>query len=121
MRIDKFIWCVRLAKTRSLATKLCQGNKVLLNNNEIKPSKEVQLNDEIAIKTGPIWKTFKILDIPKSRVGAKLLAELIIETTSEAELEKLELFQLNQRVNKNLGLKGRPTKKNRRDLESFND
>lgn len=120
MRIDKYSWTVRLFKTRSLASKACDSEKVKLNGAFVKASKNVAVNDEIAIKTIPIWRTFKVLDFPKSRVGAKLVASYLIETTSEHELIQLKQIQELNRQNKVLGIKGRPTKKDRRDLDQLN-
>ena len=75
MRIDKYIWAIRLFKTRSLASKACIGEKVKLNGDFIKSSKVVKKNDVIAIKVVPIWRIFKIIDLPKTRVGAKLVGD----------------------------------------------
>lgn len=119
MRIDKFLWSVRLAKTRSIATKNCGAEKVKLNGSFTKSSKLIQVSDEISVKVLPVWRSFKILDIPKSRVGAKLVPDLIVETTSQDDLLKIEEFNLMNKENKQLGIKGRPTKKNRRDIDSF--
>ena len=121
MRLDKFTWCVRLYKTRSIATKACGSENIMLNNNFAKSSKNVLIGDEIAIKTNPIWRKFKIIDIPKSRLGAKLMSLYIIETTSESDLEELKAHELIVRQNTLLGIKGRPTKKDRRDLDKFNN
>lgn len=120
MRIDKYIWTVRLFKTRSLASKACSSEKVKLNGAFVKTSKNVALNDEIAIKTIPIWRTFKVLDFPKSRVGAKLVETYLIETTSKDDLIQLKQVQELNRQNKVLGIKGRPTKKDRRNLDQLN-
>ncbi|MCB9359752.1 MAG: RNA-binding S4 domain-containing protein [Flavobacteriales bacterium] len=119
MRIDKYIWAIRLFKTRTLSSKSCADEKVKLNGVFIKPSKVVTINDEIAIKVIPIWRTFKVLAIPKSRLSAKLVSEYVIETTSEFDLKQLEEIQLQNRQNKLLGIKGRPTKKDRRDLDKL--
>jgi ribosome-associated heat shock protein Hsp15 len=119
MRIDKFIWSVRLAKTRSIATKRCTNGLVMLNDQISKPSKIVMEGDEIAIRVNPIWKTYKVIGIPKSRVGAKLVADLVIETTPESDLKQLESIEKVNRYNKVLGIKGRPTKRDRRDLDEF--
>lgn len=116
MRIDKYIWAVRIYKTRSLATTACNEGKVLLNNEKIKPSKTIKENDIISIKITPIWKTFKIIDFPKSRVGAKLVHNFVIDTTSEEDLVLLENHELIIRQNRSMGIKGRPTKKARRNL-----
>ncbi|PKP46485.1 MAG: RNA-binding protein [Bacteroidetes bacterium HGW-Bacteroidetes-12] len=119
MRIDKFSWAVRLFKTRTLATKACDAEKVKLNGVFVKPSKAVAVGDEIAIKVIPIWRTFKVLELPKSRVGAKLVSQYLLETTAEADLQLLEEIQQQQHQNKILGIKGRPTKKIRRDLNNL--
>jgi ribosome-associated heat shock protein Hsp15 len=119
MRIDKFIWAVRLAKTRSIAAKRCTNGLVTLNDQLSKPSKIIMEGDEIAIRVNPIWKTYKVIGIPKSRVGAKLVADLIIETTPESDLKQLESIEKVNRYNKVLGIKGRPTKRDRRDLDEF--
>lgn len=121
MRIDKFIWAVRLFKTRTLASKACDDEKVKLNGVFVKPSKMVATGNEIAIKVIPIWRIFKALEIPKSRLGAKLVAQYLVETTPEADLALLEQIQLQNHQNKVLGIKGRPTKKVRRDLDKLTD
>lgn len=120
MRMDKFIWCVRLAKTRTVATDLCNRSHVLVNNEDQKPSKSVSVGDIIAIRMAPIWRTYEVLDIPKSRIGAKLVADFIAERTSDEDLEQLELMRKTNQQNRLLGSIGRPTKKDRRTLDQFN-
>lgn len=119
MRLDKYIWIVRLFKTRSLATKACQAGQVKINESVSKASKEIKLQDIISIRSNPIWQTYKVLDIPKSRVGPKLVADNLLETTSSEDLELLQAIQEQNRQNKFTGQKGRPTKKQRRDLDKF--
>lgn len=119
MRLDKYIWCVRLTKTRSLASDLCSSEKVKVNGAFCKASKELKVNDVIAIKQAPIWRSFKVINLPKTRVGAPLVSTLCIEITSEEDLEQLRLLEEINRVNKSLGMVGRPTKKDRRDLDKF--
>ncbi len=121
MRIDKYIWATRLFKTRSLASKNCASEKIKLNDSFVKPSKTVVIGDNISIKTIPIWRSFTVVSLPKSRVGAKLVADYLIETTSEVDLAQLEQISFVNRHNKMLGIKGRPTKKDRRDLDALND
>jgi len=116
MRIDKYIWAIRLFKTRSLASKACVSEKVKLNGDFIKSSKIVKQNDIIALKLVPIWKVFKIIDLPKTRVGAKLVGDFFKEITSDEDLEVLNQYELINRQNRNIGIKGRPTKKDRRNL-----
>jgi ribosome-associated heat shock protein Hsp15 len=116
MRIDKYIWAIRLFKTRSLASKACMNEKVKLNGDFIKSSKIVKQNDIIALKLVPIWKVFKIIDLPKTRVGAKLVGDFSKEITSDEDLEVLNQYESINRQNRNIGIKGRPTKKDRRNL-----
>ena len=119
MRLDKYIWALRLFKTRSSANKACATEKVKLNGEFSKPSKTVAVGDEISIKVIPIWRSYKIITIPKSRVGAKLVADHFIETTLDAKLLQLQQVQEANRQNKVLGIKGRPTKKIRRDMDDL--
>ncbi|MDC1221187.1 RNA-binding S4 domain-containing protein [Salibacteraceae bacterium] len=119
MRIDKYLWHVRLTKTRSIASKNCTSEKVKLNGLNAKPSKEINLNDQISIRDNPTWRTFKVLDIPKNRVGAKLVGTYLLETTSEDDLGKIKMIQEMNRQNKFHGIVGRPTKRDRRDLDRF--
>ena len=121
MRLDKYVWSVRLFKTRSVATKACNEDKVMLNDQMAKASKTVAVGDHFSIKNNPIWRTYKILDIPKSRVGAKLVETLIVETTTDKDLELLKRVQEENRSFRETGFKGRPTKKLRRDRDKFND
>lgn len=117
MRIDKYLWCVRLFKTRSKATTACNKEQVRLNRELTKASKTVQVKDTIEIKQGAFWRRYKVLDFPKSRVGAKLVPEHLIETTDAEILEQLAAIEKVNRQNQALGIKGRPTKKDRRDLD----
>jgi ribosome-associated heat shock protein Hsp15 len=121
MRLDKYIWAIRLFKTRSISSKACLSEQVKINANFYKPSKPVSVGDVIAIKNIPIWRTYKVIDFPKSRVGAKLVADYMIETTTEADLIQFQEVQEANRQNKFLGIKGRPTKKVRRDLDNLLD
>jgi ribosome-associated heat shock protein Hsp15 len=116
MRIDKYIWAIRLFKTRSLAAKSCTSEKVKLNGNLVKSSKIVKQNDIIAIKVVPIWKIFKIIDLPKTRISAKLVGDFSKEITSKGDLELLKQYELVNKQNRSIGFKGRPTKKDRRNL-----
>ena len=120
MRIDKYLWCVRLQKTRSKSTKFIETGNVKINDDEVKKaSRNVKIDQTFSIRVQPIWRTWKVLDILKSRVGAPLVANLIKEITSEEDLKLLEEVQKQNRENRLKGMLGRPTKKNRRDLDDF--
>ena len=120
MRIDKYIWCVRLQKTRSRATKFIEAGNVKINGEETKKaSREIRPDQTFSIRVKPIWRTWKVIGIPKSRVGAKLVSDLVREITSEEDLAILDEVQRQNRQNRLKGVLGRPTKKNRRDLDDF--
>lgn len=118
MRIDKFLWCVRLAKTRSIATDECKRARVQLNGNDAKPSAEVQVGDVIGVRQPPIWRVFAVKAMPASRVGAKLVPDLLEDRTPWADLEKQELARKVKAEQRDPG-SGRPTKRDRRDLSQF--
>ncbi len=120
-RYDKFVWSVRLSKTRSLATEAISKGKIRVNNTSIKPSKEVKIGDVIQISRHNAVFSYKVLEILDKRVGAKLVDQYIIDMTSDEEKEKYRLYQLNQSVYRSYGT-GRPSKKDRRSMDSyFND
>ncbi len=118
MRLDKFLWCVRLFKTRSIATDAMRRDQVKLNGREVKPSAEVKIGDVFALREPPVWRSWKISSIPASRVGAKLVPDLMQEITSFEDLEKLELARLAKAQHRIPGI-GRPTKRDRRDMDRF--
>lgn len=108
-------------KTRSLATTACNEEKVKLNGNFVKASKDVTIGDSIEVKAPPVWRNYKVIGIPKSRVAAKLLPELMKETTEEEALKELEMIRLLNAENRTVGIVGRPTKRHRRNLDKFKD
>jgi ribosome-associated heat shock protein Hsp15 len=120
MRLDKFLWCVRLFKTRSLATDAMRREQVKLNGREVKPSAEVKPGDTFAVRTPPVWRSWQVLEMPASRVGAKLVPGLIKEVTSFEDLEKLEIARLAKSQDREPGA-GRPTKRDRRDMDRLRD
>ena len=117
-RIDKFIWAVRLFKTRSMAANHCKTNKVLINDEPVKPAKEVKLGDHVSIKRHGAVFTYKVIDLLEKRVGAKLVENYIVDITPETELEKFRVYQAAQKGYRNNGM-GKPTTKERRALERF--
>lgn len=121
MRIDKFLWCVRLFKTRAQASKACSSKSVLLLKEKAKPGKIVVAGNLISIKQNPIWREFEILDIPKSRVGPKLVSLFLNETTSSEKLALLKEIQIHNQSNRQVGLKGRPSKRDRRELDKISN
>ncbi|MGB0391847.1 MAG: RNA-binding S4 domain-containing protein, partial [Salibacteraceae bacterium] len=100
----------------SLATKAVKDGKISVNGKAIKASKELDVSDKIAIKIAPTERQFKVLQFPKSRVGAPLVKDLIVEITPQENLDLLEEINRQKRSNYNVGIKGRPTKRDRRDM-----
>ena len=119
-RVDKFVWCVRLAKTRSKATEAVNKGKVKLNGTQVKPAKEVKLGDEVQIIKHTAVYTFRIIQLLNNRVGAKLVADYIVDITPEEEKERYKLHQLSQSAYRQHGT-GKPSKKDRRELDDFMD
>ena len=121
LRIDKYLWAVRLFKTRSIATDACKRGKVTLNGEKVKASKEVKLGDKIEIYKAPILYSYEVKALLKNRVGAKLVADYLIDTTTSEELNKLEEIKMSTVHFYRPNGKGRPTKKDRRTLDDFNE
>lgn len=118
MRIDKFLWSVRFYKTRSIAADEIKKNRVSIGGNVAKSSREVKPGDEITIRKNQIDYKIKVLDIPKSRVGAKLVADFVKDITDPHQYEILKIRQSTQNYYRNKG-EGRPTKKDRREMDDF--
>jgi ribosome-associated heat shock protein Hsp15 len=115
-RIDKWLWSVRLFKTRSEASAACRGGKIKLNGDAIKASRLLKTGDQISFRSGTIVKSFRVIDFPKSRVGAKLVMQYSEDLTPPEEYEKLKVEREYERPFFYTG-KGRPTKKDRRRLD----
>ena len=118
VRIDKWLWAVRVFKTRSLATDACKMNRVSINGQLTKPSRLVKEGDVISVRKPPIEYSFKVLRVLNNRVGAKLVPEYMENVTPKEQYDILELQRLSRFVDRAKGL-GRPTKKDRRDMESL--
>ncbi|WP_298777609.1 S4 domain-containing protein [uncultured Polaribacter sp.] len=120
MRIDKYLWCIRFFKTRSLATVACKKGQVKIDAKNLKPSKEVFGNELITIRKNQINYQIKVLNLPESRVGAKLVEQFRKDVTPKEEFEKTELLKFAKDYYRKKGT-GRPTKKDRRDIDDYQD
>ena len=120
LRLDKYLWCIRVFKTRSDATDACKGNKVQVNGVVSKPSKEVKPGDLLVIRKGPVELTYRVKAALHSRVGAALVGDYAENLTPEAELDKLHAPTETFFVKRDKG-SGRPTKKDRRTLDALWD
>ena len=118
VRIDKWLWAVRLFKTCSLAAEACKKGKVLIQNVQVKPSRNVKAGDVICIKRNPVLFSFKVLALSENRMNAKLVPEFMENVTTPDQLEMIELARIAAQNNRDRGT-GRPTKKDRRDIDDF--
>lgn len=120
MRIDKYLWCIRYYKTRTLATTACKKGHVRVNDDVVKPSRDVFPQDIIILRKDQINYRLKVNDIPESRVGAKLVDLYRTDTTQKEQFEAQELLKYSKDYYRKKGV-GRPTKKDRRDIDDFTD
>lgn len=118
MRIDKFLWSVRFYKTRNISAEEIKKNRVSIGGQVVKASREVKEGDVIEIRKNQINYKIKVLQIPKSRIGAKLVPLHIVDMTEKEQYELLKMRMLSQDYYRQKG-EGRPTKKDRRDMEDF--
>ena len=120
MRIDKYLWCVRYYKTRTLATTACKKGNIKVNGDVVKPSREVYATDKIELRKNQINYRLTVNDIPPNRVSAKLVDIYRTDTTPKGEFEAQELLKYSKDYYRKKGT-GRPTKKDRRDIDDFKD
>jgi ribosome-associated heat shock protein Hsp15 len=118
MRVDKYLWCVRYYKTRNMVTEACRKNQITVNSQVAKASREVFPSDTITFRKDQITYSIQVLDIPANRVGAKLVDIYRKDETPAEAFAHLELLKLSKEHYRKTGA-GRPTKKDRRDLEDF--
>lgn len=118
LRWDKYIWSVRLAKTRSQASEALSKGRIKINNSTSKPAKEPKVGDLISITHNTAVFTYKVIQLLDKRVGPKLVCEYLIDTTPLEEIEKLKIYQAAQQNYRHNG-SGKPTKKDRRDMDDY--
>jgi len=120
IRIDKWLWAVRIYKTRSQATEACKKGHVSIDDMPAKASREVHVGEIVKVRKPPISRSFKVLELTGKRMGAKLVTDFLEDITPPEELDLLEM-QKNMRWSERQKGTGRPTKKDRRDLDEFFD
>jgi ribosome-associated heat shock protein Hsp15 len=118
MRIDKFLWSIRFYKTRTIATEEIKKNRVAIGDSVVKSSKEVKEGDVIKIRKNQIDYKIKVIQIPKSRMGAKLVPLHIKDVTDKDQYELLKMRKMSQDYYRTRG-EGRPTKKDRREMDDY--
>ena len=119
MRVDQYLWCVRLFKSRNLASTACRKGQVTVNGQIVKPSREVLPSDQLKVRKDQIWHHLEVIAIPKSRVGAKLVGLYCFEKIDAEDLERTRLQQLAVQAQRDQGTE-RPTKKERREIDDLN-
>ncbi|RIH65247.1 RNA-binding S4 domain-containing protein [Mariniphaga sediminis] len=120
VRIDKWLWAVRLFKTRSLATEACKKGRVFMGDLPVKPSREIHSGDVVKVRKQPVTYSFKVLAVAEKRMSAKLTSDFVEDITPPEELEMLEMQKHMNWSSRERGA-GRPTKKERRKLDDFFD
>ena len=120
VRLDKYLWSIRAYKTRSEATTACNGGKVRLNGADVKPSKAVKVGDVIVVRKGPVTYTYKVLALVDKRQGPKLVPQYAENLTPQEELDKLHAPVETFFLKRDRGA-GRPTKKDRRQMDELWD
>ena len=118
IRIDKYLWCIRVFKSRSLATDACDGGKVKIEGTSVKPSRLVKIGEVITVQQGYVKRAFKVIDLLEKRVSAPLVKNYATDITPQEELDKLQTERLVSYQSKFKGV-GRPTKKDRRLIEKL--
>ncbi len=120
VRIDKWMWAVRIFKTRTIAVEACKKNRVMINGVNVKPSRMLKAGEIVQVRKPPITYSFKALALTERRMGAKLVPEYLENVTTPDQYEILEMNRISGFVDRARGM-GRPTKKDRRELEQFTD
>ncbi len=120
VRIDKYLWAIRIFKTRGLAAEAIKKGRVLIEGQSVKTSRIVKAGITIEVKMPPITRSYKVLAISGKRMGAQLVPDFMTEVTSPEQLETLELTRLTNAMGRQKGL-GRPTKKDRRDMDKMEE
>ena len=118
VRVDKYLFAMRLFKTRSLAAEACKKGWVKMNGQELKPSRTFRVGDVFPLRRGPVTCTYRVLQLSGNRLGAKLVPDYMQDITTPDQLELLNLARLAALSGRARGM-GRPTKKDRRDMETF--
>jgi ribosome-associated heat shock protein Hsp15 len=115
-RLDKWLWSVRVFKTRPEATAACRAGKVLIGELEAKPGRDIHIGEIVTARVGVVTRTLKVVGLPRSRVSAKQLPEFLEDLTPAAEYERAKQAGIEHMLARE---RGRPTKKERRDISHF--
>lgn len=120
VRIDKWLWAVRIFKTRTIATEACKKGRVTIGGANAKPARMIKAGDVISVRRPPVTYTFRVLALTENRLGARLVPEYMENITPQSELDLLEVVKISGFIDRRKGL-GRPTKREGRELQRFTD
>lgn len=119
-RIDKWLWAMRVFKTRTIATEACKKGRVMMNGVAVKPSRNIKVGDVIDVRKPPVTYTFRVKALTANRLGAKLVPDYLENITAPDQYELLEMTRISGFVDRRKGL-GRPTKRDSRELSRFKE
>lgn len=120
VRIDKWLWAVRIFKTRTIATEACKKGRVLIGDAAVKPSRMIHIGDVVKVRKPPVTYSFEVLALTENRLGAKLVPGYMKNVTPQSELQLLDIVRISGFVDRRKGL-GRPTKREGRQLSEFTE
>lgn len=120
VRIDKWLWAMRIFKTRTIATEACKKGRVMVDGVVVKPSRTIKVGDVINVRKPPVTYSFSVLALTQNRLGAKLVPDYMENITPKSELDLLDVVKISGFIDRRKGL-GRPTKREGRELAEFTD
>lgn len=120
VRIDKWLWAMRIFKTRTVATEACKKGRVYVGDAVAKPSRTIKVGDIIKVRKPPVTYSFRVLALTQNRLGAKLVPDYMENITPKSELDLLEIVKISGFIDRRKGL-GRPTKREGRELAEFTE
>lgn len=119
-RIDKWLWAMRVFKTRTIATDACKKGRVMMGGSAVKPSRMVKEGDVVDVRKPPVTYTFRVKKVTGNRLGAKLVPDYLENITPQSQYDLLEMTKISGFVDRRKGL-GRPTKKDSREMSRFKE
>lgn len=120
VRVDKWIWAMRIFKTRTIATDACKKGRVSINDTVAKPSRTIKVGDVVKVRKPPVTYSFRVKALTENRLGAKLVPEYLENITPKSEMDLLDVVRISGFVDRRKGL-GRPTKREGRELTRFTE
>lgn len=120
VRVDKWLWAMRIFKTRTIATEACKKGRVMMDGVSVKPSRTIKVGDVISVRKPPVTYSFRVKALAQNRLGAKLVPEYMENITPKSELDLLDVVRISGFIDRRKGL-GRPTKREGRDLAEFTE